>query len=297
MTTAMHIWFGLIAQMAAVMWTSTLHAQAALHSADFQTDVDEGLAAYQAGRYGDARESFARAHAARPSARTFRALGITDFALDAFSSAHRELSSALTDPREPISSEQRQEVEGLLTWMHGKLASVRIACTPRDAEVRIDGVATDADEVWILPGEHRIDANAPGHSAYTRTLTLKAGSTPRALSIALQPEASSATTSTAWLWIGGGSVLALAAGGTMFGLGRLEIDKVEQPGPPYRQPSAAEAQQQRGQWLTGVGIGLCSIGVVGVATAIVLGMRAERAKPDSLHLSVGPTHLALQGGF
>jgi hypothetical protein len=300
MTHVLHIrWIMLIVQTVAVMSASTLQAQAAVRDAEFQAGVDAGLAAYQAGRYGDARQSFARAHDARPSARTFRALGITDFALDAFSAAHRELSAALTDPREPISSEQREEVKALLDWMHSKLASMQLERTPRNAEVFIDGARADADEVWIFPGEHRIHAAASGHRGYARTLSLRAGAGPQPLAIVLQPESSNVATSNTWLWIGGASLLAIAAGGTMFGLGRLQIDNVEQPGPPFRQPSEAEAEQQRGRWLTGLGIGLCSAGILGVATAIVLGMRAEHSnpRPNGLTLSLGPSQLAVQGSF
>ncbi|HTU58045.1 MAG TPA: hypothetical protein VMF89_06420, partial [Polyangiales bacterium] len=277
---------------------STVYAEdAARDVAGFQADVDAGLAAYQAGRYGEARKSFARAHAARQSSRTFRALGITDFALDDFASAHQELSAALTDPREPIPAEQRQEVQALLTWMHDKLAHLQLARTPRNAEVFVDDARTETDEVWVAPGEHHIRATASDHIAYNRMLNLTAGAEAHSLAIVLQPKTSRvAAASDTWLWVGGASVLALAAGGTLFGLGRLQIDEVEQPGPPFRQASDAEAQQLRGQWLTGLGIGIGSAGLVGIATALVLRVRDDRER-STLHVSIAPTHVTVRGSF
>ncbi|HTU60645.1 MAG TPA: hypothetical protein VMF89_19470, partial [Polyangiales bacterium] len=70
---------------------SSAHAQGKAPSPEYQQLIDRGLAAYQAQRPAEARSLFAQAHALQPGARTLRALGIADLALDNFTMAKDEL--------------------------------------------------------------------------------------------------------------------------------------------------------------------------------------------------------------
>jgi hypothetical protein len=85
----------------------------------------------------------------------------------------------------------------------------------------------------------------------------------------------------------------------LFGLGRSQIDAAEQPGPPFREADDGKAQQPRGMWLTGVGIGLAGAGLASVATAIVLATRSDGddRKPEALTYSISPTQIAIHGAF
>ena len=66
--------------------------------------VQDGLREYQLQRYVPAREAFARAHGLRPSARTLRGLGVTDFALNDYTRARQELQDALASADNPLTA-------------------------------------------------------------------------------------------------------------------------------------------------------------------------------------------------
>jgi hypothetical protein len=268
-------------------------------SGAYRRAVESGLAAFNERRFEAARAQFSSAHAMRPSARTLRALGMTDFATDDFSQARRELEAALTDPAEPLDDAQRHEVQELLDWMHTSLASVRLRVTPARAAVRIDDKVVAAGEALLARGTHRLRVSATRYKAHDQVFEVFDPSQPVQLNLHLLPiEPQRESSSLAW-WIGGASIALVASGGVLFGLGRSEIAKVEQAAPPYRSPSTGEDERDRGRLWTGLGIGVGAAGLAGLTTAIILSMSQDdgEREPVSWCCDLSPAGFSVRGSF
>jgi len=281
-------------------------------NASYQRLVEDGLAAYAAKQFTAARAHFAKAHAMLASARTFRALGRSDFALDNYTLARAELEAALAHPISPLTSDQRSEVDQILAWMRANLSAVRLELAPAAAHAEIDGRPVQPGELLLEPGEHRLVASASGYEPYSVQFKLELATPGPALNVTLVktkiPALTSATTeppvssvrdsSNTWMWLGGGGALALASGATLFGLGLHENALVEAPGSP--QPlREIEQQQSRGMWLTGLGIGFGALGVAGIAGSILL-FTQRHADPNpsrAWHVSVGVAQVRLHTAF
>jgi hypothetical protein len=78
-------------------------------SAEYLSAVQTAVDAYNEHRLEDARASFGRAHALKPSARTWHGLGLCSFELGHFEQAATELQTALDDTRAPLTGELRDE--------------------------------------------------------------------------------------------------------------------------------------------------------------------------------------------
>ena len=136
--------------------------------------MTEGLRAYQAGQYPEARASFERAHALSPSARTLRALGMTAVELRRYSAGRTELEAALADTRQPLTEAQRTEVTQMLAWMGSTLGTVRVATEPRDAHILIDGQLVEAVSL-LEPGAHELKVEADGYESGRQPFDVAAG--------------------------------------------------------------------------------------------------------------------------
>jgi len=140
----------------------------------YEQVVSDGLRAYQAGQYPEARARFERAHALSPSARTLRALGMTAVELRQYTAARSELEAALADTRQPLTEAQRDEVTQMLTWMGSTLGTVRIATEPSTARILIDGLAA-AGRCMLEPGPHELRVEAEGYEASEHRFDVTAG--------------------------------------------------------------------------------------------------------------------------
>ncbi len=135
--------------------------------------VAEAVAEYQAGRWAEARALFLCAHTLRPSARTFRTLGMTAFELREYPDAVRELSAALSDARSPLGEAHRGQVRDLLARAEIFVGRYQIHLDPRDADLFVDGVGVKVesdDSVLLAVGRHELEARALGHAAGRRTV-------------------------------------------------------------------------------------------------------------------------------
>jgi hypothetical protein len=293
-------------------------------SADYQQLIDRGLAAYAAQHPAEARSFFAQAHALQPGARTLRALGIADLALDNFTMAKDELSAALKEQVAPLDDSQRAEVQELLRWMEKNLGVLHLSFTPLDAEASIDGRTVKVPEVLLAPEKHRLSISARGFVPQERTFTVTIDR-PMRLEISLEraPAAiSAAETKPAppvvierspelqqpraaqvesgpklWPWLGGAGAVLLVTGGTLFAFGMSDKATVENAKSPVRL-SEIEAAHNRVPWLTGVGLSLGVVGLAGVGAAAVLLLTNREPKQDlAWSLDAGPTNLSLTGRF
>jgi hypothetical protein len=302
-------------------------AQSGSSSEKYQQLVDRGLAAYADQRPADARSLFAQAHALQPGARTLRALGIADLALDNYTLAKDELEAALAEQVLALSENQRNEVHGLLKWMQTNLGTLHLSITPLTADTKIDGRPIAASEVLLAPEEHRLTIAARGFVSQERTFTV-AMDRPMKLEISLErasaPVLSMADEHTApraepepaslpappssrplaaaggfelWPWLGGAGAVLLVTGGTMFAFGMSDKATVEHVRSPVRL-SEIEAAHDRVPWITGIGLSLGIAGIAGIGAAAVLLLTQPEPRNDvAWSLQAGPTQLSLTGRF
>ncbi len=275
---------------------------------DYDALVAAGLKAFDENRLIDARASFERAHALRPSARTYRVLGLTAVALDWYGRAERELRAALADSRQPLSDVQQHEVHAWLGWMQASLGRVSVTMMPEHAQWTLDGAAVEGRETLLEPGEHRVHAAADGFIAREVVFDAVAGQRAE-VRVALepaplpptvvQPASIAAPLEVArvplqnredgahWGWVAGVGVGVALTGATLFAFGLREIDKVENAELGVRRQDL-EPAKDRAPWMTGIGIGLASAGLASLSVAWIASLlEGDREPIDGLSCTVG----------
>jgi hypothetical protein len=283
--------------------------------AAFDSAIEQGISALDAGRPEEARAFFARAHALHPSARTLRALGLADYELDHFTLAKRELEEALRNQELPLGGEMQLEVQQLLHWMRENLGTLQLRYTPKHAVATLDGEPVESDADLILSeADHELVVTADGYVTRQRTITARAGKilsltveltavpapSPQ-LVVSMPPTAAPSIAAPAaeperalWPWLlGSGGAVALIAGTTLFILGQNDIARVEgaRKGVTLEEIQGAH---DRAPWLTGFGIGL---GAAGLASLGVAAYGLTRSDSSGVALRVSPGGLLLTGQF
>lgn len=142
---------------------------------DYDQLLDAAVAAFGVSDLARAHELFKRAHELRPNARVLRGIGIAALRLTRYTEAKHALAAALSDPRQPLTDSQRDEVSKLLAWMQSSLGTLQLRITPREARVSVDDEWTTARELTLSPGAHRVRASLEGHRTLQRTVELAAG--------------------------------------------------------------------------------------------------------------------------
>ena len=181
---------------------------------EYDALVLRALAAYDAGRWDEARDLFERAHAIDPTARTLRTIGMSAFNQADYVGALQHLEAALVDPRRPLTDEQRAHVLGLIDRASRQVGRYRVRLSPSSASLLVDGAAPallSEDEFVLVPGRHVLRATALGHRPLERTLEVH-GQEREKLELALEPEGSpSATQSSSSTGAAGSDAAALTA--------------------------------------------------------------------------------------
>jgi hypothetical protein len=146
--------------------------------AAYDNFISEALAAYDAGRWTEARTAFRRAHALAPTARTFRTIGMCSFNLGDYVDALQNLDGALNDTRKPLTADQRTQVGALIERSSAKIGRFRLKLAPEAARVTVDGGAPallGGRELLLEPGRHDVVASADGYRAARRELSVEPG--------------------------------------------------------------------------------------------------------------------------
>ena len=158
----------------------TLHAQTSPKSVDTTTlqDYDQlldaAVSAFGVSDFARAHGLFKRAYELRPNARVLRGIGIAALRLSRYTEAKHELAAALSDPRQPLTEAQRDEVSKLMDWMQSSLGTLRLRITPREARVSVDDDWTTSTELTLPPGAHRVQVSLDGHRTLQRTVEIAA---------------------------------------------------------------------------------------------------------------------------
>jgi tetratricopeptide (TPR) repeat protein len=113
--------------------------------ADYASQVQAAVKSFNDGEFEAARAYFGRAHALKPSARTWRGLGASAFELGNFSDAVRELSFALEDTRSALTPAIRDETE-LMLRVARRRTGENVPDSPATAAVQDGSVHLETDE-------------------------------------------------------------------------------------------------------------------------------------------------------
>lgn len=141
----------------------------------YQQVIRDALTEYEAGNWAEARALFEQAHTLRPSARTLRGLGMASFELRNYVRAESELSAALQDSRQPLTTAQRTELTAILQRIARYVGKLTIKVEPPEATVLLDGAPLSKTELDLDLGQHEISVSAPGHHSLNRNVMIEGG--------------------------------------------------------------------------------------------------------------------------
>jgi len=143
----------------------------------YEKVIADGVAEFERGNYPEAKVLFRMAHDLNPNARTLRGMGMTAFEMREYVDASRLLELALLNEKKPLTEEQRENVEGLITRARAFIATYVVKLVPPDAEIKVDGASTRAENGRLLlnPGEHELVVKADGYRGLTRRVRAEAG--------------------------------------------------------------------------------------------------------------------------
>jgi hypothetical protein len=138
---------------------------------------EEGVAAYDAGRYEQSRLAFAQAYALEPLPELLINLGHAELKTERYVEGSRHIAKALREAE--IGLGERRAAEAALKTAEPYVARVKVEVNTDGATIVIDGedVATSPMiYVWYLePGEHRIRASKEGFRHDEQTVGISRG--------------------------------------------------------------------------------------------------------------------------
>jgi hypothetical protein len=306
--------------MAAAAAAFTAPAVARAESPDdprYRAVLAEALQEFDAGNWEEAKALMAQAHELRPSARTFRAMGLCSYELRDYVSAIRELRQSLADPRRPLTPKQRTEIEEILGRAERFVARYKLHVEPDGAALRLDGnpLALDAGEELLLnPGTHRLEAEAAGYQPYALELRA-AGQSTQDLDVTLlaeggagesEPSAPAEThappaataqadqdPSRTWTWVALGATGVFAASTLAFALlGQSAYDDVDEACDVGKCTRAEidrridDSSVSTYQTLTNVG--LIATGAAAITTAVLFVVEGKPSEPSEPRVAIGP---------
>jgi hypothetical protein len=299
------------------------HPSARAQDAEFNDVIKRAVTEFDQAHWEEASALFRRAHELNASARTWRGLGLTSFELRRYVDAIAELEAALADPRKPLTSQQRKEVETVLGRAREFVSVYRVRVVPAEAQVLVDGrPASLADgALFLYPGPHTVVVRASGYeerredvraaAGVTDELSIElsvAGPPPDAAPDTAEPEAgtpqpaqpAARSRRRIWTWALGGA--AVAAGATALGLGIATKGKEDDLGRCNDAPEETSCQPiaDKGRSLqlgTNLSAGLAGAFLVGAVTAFFLEGRRRPAEEKRAELLFSPTAMALRGRF
>jgi len=144
----------------------------------YDQQIEEAVRAYEAGRFAEARSAFRRAHELSPTARTLRTIGMCSFNLGDYADAVWHLESAQSDPRKPLTDEQRKHVAELSARATAHIGRFRLRLEPSGVALSVDGhpaLVLGQSELLLEAGRHEISARAAGYQAVHSTLLVERG--------------------------------------------------------------------------------------------------------------------------
>jgi len=296
--------------------------------AGYEALIRDGVREYNMGNYAEARLLFSKAHALRPSARTLRGMGLSDFELKRYTSAIDELSGALAAKDRPLTAEHRALVTTALQRASEYAARYTLVVPQGATRIEVDGKVhslPESMELLLDPGRHRLAVSGPGGDRIVREVDAELGARGRIVFapgrgaglLPAQPAteaaaardegatdgAGEAASERTFTWIAAGATGVFATGMLVFGLlagdrhDRFQELDARCPDERDCDVAAIEAARedgQRFQTLTNVSIALTG---VAAASAVTLFFLEPDAGGEQLAVGVAPGAAVLSGRF
>lgn len=176
-----------------------------LSSEEARRLFEAGVAALQDERYADALSLFEQSYRIRRSASALLNMGLSLRALGRFVEARQRFQQFRELASPSLRERYDSDVTGYLADIDRRIGHLRITrLEPPDAIVTIDGRQVrwgPGRETLIDPGEHRIEADAPGYTYFRQSIRVDNGGQVE-LPIVLQPlpRTDNSVTSQWWFW-------------------------------------------------------------------------------------------------
>lgn len=140
---------------------------------------DQGVARFRLGDHTAALAAFEQAYRLAPAPPVLYNIGKTRAALGRDAAAYQALDRYLSESGPDVPAPRRREVMSLLATLRPRIGAVVLELRPEYALVAIDeGPADPAPPggvLYLAPGEHALELQAPGHDAQTRAVVVSAG--------------------------------------------------------------------------------------------------------------------------
>jgi len=291
---------------------------------EYRQAIAEGIADFEAQRYLLALDAFRTAHRLRPSARTWRGIGLSAFAVGEMVEAGDALEHALHDPNNPLDAPQRDEVTRFLERVRANTGRFRIELVPADAALQVDGakLALQPSKTLVLSrGDHLVVARRAGYADLQRAVNVRGGeSEPMMLSLApipltktdseagdrpspamssrktepIQPQSSSAQRIAGWSLLAAAPVFGIVAG-VVWATGKGRVDSIasycrEKNGCSPAEKDERVAAANLGTYETWTDIAWAAAGISAAAGAVLLINSFASSKGSAalpLHLEPG----------
>ena len=127
-------WVWLVSVCLLAIEPSPSQAQTQAAEDEYGSAVQAAVQSFNDAEFEAARVQFSRAHALKPSARTWRGLGACAFELGKYPEAVRELSFALEDTRSALTASMRAETTRMLQVARQRLVGPEVGTAPPAAK-------------------------------------------------------------------------------------------------------------------------------------------------------------------
>jgi tetratricopeptide (TPR) repeat protein len=145
---------------------------------------------YDRGEFERALESYREAQELFPSYKIDYNIGVALQALKRPIEALTHLRRFLGQARGRAEAAKIEQCRRRIAKLRDEVGGIRLTGAPPGAEVQIDGKAAGqtplADEVYLMPGSHRVEVSATGYLPFEQTLQLEAGDHPT-VTVTLRP--------------------------------------------------------------------------------------------------------------
>lgn len=261
---------------------------------------EDGVTAGKQERWEDARQAFLKAWQLKRYPQIAANLGRAEVKVGRYRDGAKHLAFFLRESRD-ASNEDRAIAQELIAEARAKLGTISLRVEPAGAEVLVDGVslgaAPFADEVYVDPGRHVLEARREGYQPMRRELDMVAGTTGAVqlqLTPIKRPAEAAAPAPTApeeggrsGVVIGVGIGASVAAAGAGAVLLVMAMDKASQKEPiakdGYPDRSREEwlgLEQDRANLLNAATWSFIGAGVLGAATVVYALTGSKPARPQ-----------------
>lgn len=167
-----------ITVLCSLLWAgSAVATPNSLSISEARRRFQEGVAAYDAGKFEASRIAFAQAYALEPLPELLINLGHAELKTDRYVDGARHISKALREAE--IGLGERRAAERALQRAEEEVARIKVAVNIDGATIRIDGEDIGASPmiyVWHLePGEHRVRVSKDGFESDELLLGISKG--------------------------------------------------------------------------------------------------------------------------